>query len=91
MSQKRELLLLRWRHCLLIREDERPQFEEACIKATYMDPIEWRDWLNNIRCVNYATQCKYAKEVGLCTPGAAFFSKMRNEGKSIVQEAECHS
>lgn len=83
MTKKHE-----WRKANLLRPCDLAWFEEAAKAATTMNLKEWTFWLNRIKGYNYAFICKFAKHVGLCTPGHAFYSRMRTAGLKLQEQGD---
>lgn len=77
-----------WRKANLLRPDDIGRFDEAALKATQMGQREWTFWLNRTKGYNYAFICKLAKHVGLCTPGHAFYPRMRAAGIKLKNQED---
>ncbi len=76
----------KWKSTHLLKPEDRPAFEEAAIMATTLPHKQWTYWLNHTKNYRYAFVCKMAKEVGLCTPGHAFYPKMRKQGQLLLDK-----
>lgn len=76
----------KWRTANLLRKEDMPLFHEAAKNATKMSHKEWIFWLNKVKGYKYAFLCKMAKQVGLCTPGHAFYPKMQQAGLSLIHQ-----
>jgi hypothetical protein len=73
-----------WRTANLLKPEHMPLFEEAAIQATVMPLKVWIHWLNITKAYKYALLCKFAKQVELCTPGHAFYPKMKQAGQRLL-------